>query len=646
MAGFLSRLFPSRRRQPPASPEAPWYSSAGIPVADPGIPMPLLERGRVEHFWRTQPHVRTVVDFIARNATVELHVFERTSDTDRRRVTDSPLAELMDHPRAGVGSYRFWHSVLSDALLYDRWAVLQYEDTKTGQVGLVQLPAWRLWFKVNSLRMVEQAWFWGGGDNQDQWEQLDLDALIFDYGYAPVTAGLSPVETLKDILEQDETAVQYRKQIQKNGGRATGYVSRPKDAEWTVEQRERFVTWLRSIFTGNGENAGGMMLLEDGMTAGSLDMFNPQDMQDLQARQLTAIEVASAFHIAPELIGAREGTYSNVDAYRQMLYNTSLTPYIKPWEQALNSQLVPRVESNPYVYVEANIDEKLRGSFIEQAQYMQTATGAPWLTRNEARARQNLPGMPGGDELVVPLNVLTGGQASPSDSGAQNRRSSGPVQVKSGPSKPQRDKGAEVMRGFFSRQERVVRGKLGRKADSDWWDEDRWNDELSDDLLKLSAAVADDVGKDTAKSLGYDAGDYDTDRTRNFLRAVADQRAESINAATRNQIEDALATDAPDDALDSVWNVAQGQRSDAAGSAVTATAAGFATTESAKQVTGGKATKTWNTGPNPREDHASMDGETVGIDDKFSNGMDWPGDSDDADQVAGCNCGVTVSVGD
>jgi hypothetical protein len=39
-----------------------------------------------------------------------------------------------------------------------------------------------------------------------------------------------------------------------------------------------------------------------------------------------------------------------------------------------------------------------------------------------------------------------------------------------------------------------------------------------------------------------------------------------------------------------------------------------------------------------------MDGETVAIDDKFSNGADWPGDPVlGAEGVAGCNCGVTVN---
>jgi hypothetical protein len=72
--------------------------------------------------------------------------------------------------------------------------------------------------------------------------------------------------------------------------------------------------------------------------------------------------------------------------------------------------------------------------------------------------------------------------------------------------------------------------------------------------------------------------------------------------------------------------------------------AGFATLEAGKQLVGDRAQKTWETGPNPRAEHAAMDGETVAINDAFSNGADWPGDPAlGAEGVANCNCGVSVT---
>lgn len=73
-------------------------------------------------------------------------------------------------------------------------------------------------------------------------------------------------------------------------------------------------------------------------------------------------------------------------------------------------------------------------------------------------------------------------------------------------------------------------------------------------------------------------------------------------------------------------------------------AAGFGIEEAARQRSGSAATKTWVTlSRNPRPSHAAMDGETVGIDEVFSNGMKRPGDGGDPNEVAGCTCEIDVT---
>lgn len=65
-------------------------------------------------------------------------------------------------------------------------------------------------------------------------------------------------------------------------------------------------------------------------------------------------------------------------------------------------------ENPQEVYVEFNLDEKLRASFEEKAAITTQAVGGPWMTRNEARAQNNLPAVDGGDELLIPLNTSIG----------------------------------------------------------------------------------------------------------------------------------------------------------------------------------------------------------------------------------------------
>lgn len=655
--GFWSRLtgaidtYDAAQRVLPA-PYEPFIGYSGIPVADPGYPLALHGRVQVEALWRTQPNVRKVVDFIARNvASIPLHAYERVSDTDRRRVTGHPLSQAVTSPRAGVGAFRFWHGVISDGLLYDKWAVLKQPRADGAGVDLVQVPSWRLRFDVDGLRRVAGAWYWVGDalaaeHDRDGWRPLDLASLVFDHGYAPSSAGMSPLETLREVLAENTEAVRYRRQVWSNGARVPAWIERPADHNWTPEQRDRFVNHFRNTYTGDGENAGGVPVLEDGMQLHALNAFTPQDSMDLEGRRLTSAEVASAFHVAPELVGAQQGTYSNIDAFRQMLYRDSLGPYITALEQSINAMLTPDLAGGRNLYVEAHVEAKLRGSFIEQAQIAQSAVGAPTMTRNEMRARMNQPPIPGGDALVTPLNVTEGGQASPRDSGSQNRRS-GTAAWKSAGAKARapenhETKHAKVMADFFGRQARVVKSRIG--ADEEWWDEERWDGELGSTLLPLYLLTSEEAARRALDAMGLP--DYDVDRTVAFLEESASRSAHEINTTTRADVASALGDDEPTDAVAHVFDVAGESRSSQIATTTVAFASGFATIEVARQNVGESGvTKTWRvTSGNPRASHASMDGETVDIDDVFSNGLRWPGGAGDPDESAGCQCEMDINL--
>jgi hypothetical protein len=191
---------------------------------------------------------------------------------------------------------------------------------------------------------------------------------------------------------------------------------------------------------------------------------------------------------------------------------------------------------------------------------------------------------------------------------------------------------------FYARQSRVVLSQMGAKAPA-YWDEARWNKELSDDIFKLSLTASQSVARAHAVDMGLDPDKYEQAWTTAYLRKMADGRAEMVNSTTLQQLEE---TD-PEDA-DTVFDNAASTRTKSGGWALAAAVAGFATSEFAHQYFGQRAEKTWVTGPNPRAEHAQMDGETVPNDENFSNGAKWPGDPVlGAEGVSGCNCGLEIS---
>jgi HK97 family phage portal protein len=220
-------------------------------------------------------------------------------------------------------------------------------------------------------------------------------------------------------LEENRRSVAWRNGQWDNAPKISGLLKRPADApKWGETQRERFINSWRTW--RDAPLMGGTPVLEDGMDYAPLDTFSPKDARDIEGRQLTDAEVASAFHIPPELVGAREGNFSNIAAFRQMLFGPTLGPLFEELKQVVNAGLVRSLDATADLYVEQDREAAINGSFLEQAKLLSTLTGGPIMTRAEGRAKLNLPHIDGTEELIVPLNVVEGGQASPQDTGSQN----------------------------------------------------------------------------------------------------------------------------------------------------------------------------------------------------------------------------------
>lgn len=281
------------------------------------------------------------------------------------------------------------------------------------------------------------------------------------------------------------------------------------------------------------------------------------------------------------------------------------------------------------------------------------------MTRNEARADNNLPPIEGGDELIVPLNVVEGGQASPTDThmdpqepmtiqnncGCHHHKSE-PTRIKGRSEKEEDERMAETIKKFIKRQADSVLPKIGAKA-ARWWDADRWDAELADDIEEVMDDVADNHGGQTAKQLGTE---YSKAITRNYLKAMAAGRAKAINEATYQKLLEAAEDDAEDAKTPAdVFEKREEVDSNTIGRSLATAVASWAIIEAVHQAERSgysqRVMKTWVTGDNPRPSHQAMDGEIVPVDDNFSNGAYWPGDDNlDADESCGCNCSVEIIV--
>lgn len=600
--------------------------------------------------WETQHNVRMVVDFLSRNiGQLGLQAFQRTDDGGRERLRNSPVTKILSAPNAQMTTYDLIVSLVSDLALFDEaWWFIR--ETDSG-FELRPLAVDRVSI-LSGTEMDNNLVISYSMGEKNKPLKITQDKLLHFRGWDPAYGKtVSPaVRTLRNILAEQVASEEFRLKVWENGGQISSYIARPKDAaNWSDEAAKRFGEGMEGYRAGGGME-GKMPVLEDGMEI-KQTRFNAKDEQWAEAAQLALETVARVFHINPAMVGATGGvSYANVREFRKMLYGETLGPWLRMIQDRLNRFLLPMVGEADGVYLEFNVKAKLAASFDEQAAVMSSAVGRPWMTANEARALENMTALEGdADQLVTPLNVIVGGQASPRDSApkAAPRMKSAGVLVKAEADAESSVILAQILSKFFARQRSAVLGKIGAGDDS-WWDADRWNKELADDLFKVAVGLFGRVGAKTLRDAGFDADGLDEARAEAFLKAVAESRARMVNTTTQEQLEAAKeseATDAERSTPEGVFELLESSRGAAIATTLLTTFAAFTVAEAAKQVST-NSVKTWMTrSKSPRSAHAALNGVSVPVGEKFPNGSDWPGDPVlGADGVAGCQCAIEVTI--
>ena len=620
---------------------------------------PRVDGLSARQLYATQANLQAVVSFLADSvAQLPLKVYVRGEDNKRTRDMTSPAARLLYRPNADQTAYDFFNAVMVEYLLMGVSTVwlLPDADSESGyQLRLIP----KEWiadterstnYAPDKIKIVSGA----GG-----YIEIPRTEFVQFRRYSPGNPGgyNSPLSALRQTLNEQIQADRFRTQIWRSSGRFNAYITRPANVQqWTDEQRKSWLTAFREGWGEDGGNSGKMPLLEDGMDIRPYQ-FNSKEAQYAETKQLSREDVAAAYHVNPSLIWhTTTQTYASAKNNARALYADCLGPTLQMLQQRINSFLLPMVGANPDTYVIFDLTEKLKGSFEERASILQASVGGPWMTRNEARADNDMPPIEGCDELIVPLNVVEGGQSSPQDTHmSQNaaepevkkiipihrKDTESTIRIKGRAENEEDEDLTEALAKFFKRQANSILPKIG--AGDDWWDEDRWIRELADDLEPIIQKIADRHGTNTAGVLGTE---YVKEITKAYLRKLAEGRAKAINSSTHDKLEIAIEED--EEPAD-VFEKRESHDAGTFGRSLATAVASWAVIEAVHQAQHNGyrkiVEKEWVTGPNSRPSHAAMNGQRVGIDAKFSNGAEWPGDDNlSPDESCGCNCSTDVII--
>lgn len=585
--------------------------------------------------YRTQPAVRTTVDYIARNVSqLPLKLYERIDDTERASAFDHPAAQTMRYPYEGTTAKRWIFNFVADWLLYDNAYAVKFNNgsrrtlvrVPPHMVGLVSSSK----FTVDGYRVHRE-----DGSTYPETGMLAPANVIHWAGYNPddPRAGLSQLETLRQILSEEAAAVTASTELLKSGLQKNGWIYRPLEApDWGLQGREHFEQDLYNRVTGSSKR---WPVLEEGMEIRDLGV-TPKDAEMLEGRRFTKETVAAEYGLSkvpPEK-----------DEERKQFHSDVLAPLTEDLAEVLDLNLLRAEYGADDLYFEFDLNEKLRGDPIQRFQAITAAVGAPWLLRNEARAMENRPPVEGGDDLIVPLNVIEEGPDSP----ARPAPNVMPIQDPNGPPQDgshresaqnpltkallRRDAMAQrrnshaadleaIRNRMLARQERDLRSKAA-VSEYRW---QKWDSELADDLRARIGQIIEREGDITAQRLGMLA--FDTRKTANYVKAMATDIASEMNSTTKATIADF-------DDLNAAFDELRG-RSGSWATGTAGAAMSFAAMEAAEQDSVPRL-KAWVV-TSGNSAHPEMDGETVPLGKSFSNGADGP----PADHP-GCECMLDI----
>ncbi|NIG74678.1 phage portal protein [Klebsiella sp. Ap-873] len=215
--------------------------------------------------------------------------------------------------------------------------------------------------------------------------------------------GLSPIMQHAETVGMGMSGQKYTSSFFNGNARPAGIIS--------VKTALNDDSWKR--LKGVWQKAVGALRSEENKTIllpAELDYkaltVSPVDAQIIEMTKLNRSMIGGIFNVPAHMINDLEkATFSNITQQAIQFVRYTMMPWVTNWEQELNRRLFTRAERAAGYYVRFNLTGLLRGTPQERAQFYHFAITDGWMSRNEARAFEDMNPVDGLDEMLVSVNA-------------------------------------------------------------------------------------------------------------------------------------------------------------------------------------------------------------------------------------------------
>jgi HK97 family phage portal protein len=310
----------------------------------------------------------------------------RRVDGGRERLTGGRLPSLLERPAPATTQSALTAQIMTHLLLHGNAYVGLYRNAADEIFQLGLLAPDRIVPEVKANGRLVYTYYPPQGEKLvlSTDDVVHIRALVSLDGLT----GLSVIKQAKAAIGLSDQLAQHATSLMANQAAPMGILKLQQFGDVEAEVAE-LRTFIEGVHKGPA-NAGKL-----GVFSGVLDYMAlglpPGDLQFLEQRRWSTVEIARAFGVPAHLVNADFGeskTYSNTELQAAEFLKFSLSPWLVQIEQSITNSVL----CSERQYVEFLADALLRAESKSRAEVYQIGLGENgWLSRAEVRRMENLP---------------------------------------------------------------------------------------------------------------------------------------------------------------------------------------------------------------------------------------------------------------
>lgn len=331
-------------------------------------------------------------------AQLPLHVL-RKDGKQIEAARDHPLFYLLhDSPNRWQTSYKMREYNQTAVLLYGNAYLQILRNTKGEITSLESLDPKQVQLLKNGDRYTYAHYSERGSLAINPDDMVHLKALG-----TSVKLGKSIITQHAETIGLGLDTKQFARSFFGGNARPTGIVSVKKEMNQNAWENFKKMWQQAQLELRKKENK--TLLIPAELDYKSLTV-SPIDTELLAVMKLNRSEIAGIFNVPAHMINDLEkATFSNISEQTIQFIRYSLMPWIVNWEQELNRRVFTTAERKAGYFVKFNLAGIMRGTPTERAAFYHSAITDGWMSRNEARAYEDMNPVDGLDEFLVSVNA-------------------------------------------------------------------------------------------------------------------------------------------------------------------------------------------------------------------------------------------------